>query len=209
MIKAGGRSISARSVPKSRGFPPRPALDACSEYPSRSCADGVVRVQGCMEIVERDPGPLARFEEVKADPSVPSMVFGKLTAEEPETLPQIAKAWRVPRGRFVEWFVTQHAQLYDAALLVLTEQLAREALEKADGATPEDVSVRKLQVDTRLRLASKWDRKRYGEEHERMVVAPVTIQIGGFRSWKKVEEVTQEEREVIAEVLPSVPVEDI
>lgn len=159
-------------------------------------------------MVERDPGPLARLEEVKADASVPGMVFGRIC--DGETLREIAKEWRLPRGRFVEWFTTEHAVLYDSALKVRADDLAHEALVISD-TEREEVPRDKLRVDTRFRLAAKWDRKRYGEEQERMVVAPVTIQIGGFRGWKKVEaEVTEEEREVIAEVLPSVPVvEDI
>lgn len=98
------------------------------------------------------------------DENAPSVIFQRLTdGEKPETLKEIAKAWGIPRGRFVEWFVTEHAGLYDAAQRVLAGQLAEEALEKADDAAPETVGVAKLQVETRLRLASKLDRERFGE----------------------------------------------
>lgn len=131
---------------------------------------------------EHDPGPLARFEEVKADAAVPMMVFGRVC--DGETLRGIAKEWRVPRGRFIEWFTAEHAALYDSALKIRADELAHEALSRADGAaTPEEVPAARLQVDTRLKLAAKWDRRRYGEEAERVSITPVTIQIGGFRQW--------------------------
>jgi hypothetical protein len=124
-------------------------------------------------------GPLARLEAVIADESVPGVVFQRVC--DGETLRDIAKAWELPKGQFVRWFSTEHSELYDAALKVLADDLAHEALVKADAATPEDVACAKLSVDTRLKLAGKWDRKRYGEENESRNVAPVTIQIANLR----------------------------
>lgn len=107
---------------------------------------------------------MARLVDVMSDEGSPSEVFRLLTDEgSPRTLAQIAKAWAVPRGRFVEWFTTKHADRYDAALKVLAEQLAQEALEKADAAEAEDLGPRKLQVETRLKIAARWDRDRYGD----------------------------------------------
>ena len=113
------------------------------------------------DVAPRDPGPMARLVQVKADPDVPSVIFQRLT--EKETLPQIAKAWKVPKGRFVEWFTTEHAGLYDAALKVLAADYAIDAMNAALAATPETVAVAKLQSDVALKLASKFDRARYGE----------------------------------------------
>ena len=126
------------------------------------------------ELVERDPGPMARLGAVVGRPETASVVFQRLTdADAPETLREIAKAWGVPAGRFVEWFTTEHGELYDTALKVRADQLAndallisdeQEAVEKKDGSTFDpDVGRDKLRVDTRLKLASKWDRARYGE----------------------------------------------
>jgi len=145
-----------------------------------------------------DPGPLARLEDVKRDEGAPGEVFRLLTdPDEPMTLRQIAKAWGLPRGRFVEWFTTEHAGLYDAALKVRTDDLAHEALAIADeqcevvkenGETYDpDVGRDKLRVDTRLKLAAKWDRKRYGEEADAVRVQAVTIQIANLRGETKVE----------------------
>lgn len=107
---------------------------------------------------------MARLVDVMSDEGAPSEVFRLLTDEgAPRTLAQIAKAWAVPRGRFVEWFTTKHADRYDAALKVLAEQLAQDALSSAKDATPDDVSVRKLQADVNLKVAARWDRDRYGD----------------------------------------------
>jgi hypothetical protein len=111
---------------------------------------------------DADPGPLARLEGVKGDPSAPSVIFQRVA--EGETLRDVARAWGLPRGRFVEWFSTEHSELYDRALKVRADELAHETLEIADGATAEDSAPRKLRVDTRLKLAEKWDRARYGKQ---------------------------------------------
>lgn len=134
-------------------------------------------------------GPLARLEAVIADESVPSVVFQRVC--DGETLRDIAKAWELPKGQFVRWFSTEHSELYDAALKVRADDLAHEALaisdeqaevvkESGDTYDP-DVPRDKLRIDTRLKLASRWDRKRYGEENESRQVAPVTIQIANLR----------------------------
>lgn len=96
-----------------------------------------------------------------ADPQAPGEVFRRLT--EGERLPQIATSWRVPKGRFVEWFTTKHEGLYDTALKVRAAELAMDALDEALAACPEDVAVRKLRADVALKLAAKFDRARYGE----------------------------------------------
>ena len=133
-------------------------------------------------VLAPDPGPISRLEAVVAQEHTPSVVFQRLTdADRPETLREIAKAWQVPAGRFIEWFTTQHAERYDAALRVRADQLAHKALEvastqqpgvttktKADGSievTEEDMlGHRKLYSETMLKLAGKWDRDRYGEK---------------------------------------------
>jgi hypothetical protein len=150
-----------------------------------------------------DPGPLARMEEVKSDATAPSVVFQRMTADKPETLREIARAWGVPAGRFVEWFTTEHSGMYDAALKVLAADYAHDSIGIADGAAkPEDVPAAKLQVDTRLRVASKWDRKRYGDEVESRVQAPVTIQIANLRGAALEVNVPALQGEVKVDVVP-------
>lgn len=108
-----------------------------------------------------DPGKIARLEEFKLDPEFPGDVFRRVS--EGKRLTAVAKKLRLPKGRFVEWFTTQHGELYDAALKVRAADLALDALDEALAATPEDVAVRRLRADVALKLASKWDRSRYGE----------------------------------------------
>lgn len=117
-----------------------------------------------------DPGPLARLEAVKTDVNTPTVVFQRVA--EGETLKKIAKAWQIPVGPFVEWFLVEHALLYDAALKVRADDLAHEALEVADEQCEvekengqkydPEVPRDKLRVETRLKLAAHWDRSRYG-----------------------------------------------
>jgi hypothetical protein len=112
-------------------------------------------------VASPNPGPLARLAAVKEDPETPSVIFQRLT--DGEELKEIARAWQVPKGRFIEWFTTNHADLYDAALKVRAADLAVQAMNAALEATPEDVAVRKLQADVSLKLAAKYDRARFGE----------------------------------------------
>lgn len=124
-------------------------------------------------VAERDPGPMARLESQMADQAVPGIVFQRLC--EGETLRDIAKAWMVPVGLFTQWFTEKHITLFDAALKVRADQLANEALVRADGAAPETVGVAKLQADTRLRLAAQWDRARYGAKDSGQAGGGVTV----------------------------------
>lgn len=52
---------------------------------------------------------------------------------------------------------------YEAALRVAAEVLAHDVVGIADDADPEAVPHAKLKIDTRLKVAGKWHRDRYGE----------------------------------------------
>lgn len=106
------------------------------------------------------------------DPDAPGVIFQRMC--DGEELRDIGRAWQVPKGRFLEWFTTQHSDLFDAALKVRAADYAIEAMNAALAATPEDVSVRKLQADVALKLASKYDRARFGE----MVRIEKSVSIG-------------------------------
>jgi len=107
---------------------------------------------------------MARLDEVKSDELVPTVVFQRLTAEKPETLREIGRAWGLPVGAFVQWFTTEHAGLYEQALRVLADQDAQEVVAIADGADPASVQVAKLRTEARKWRAGKWDRERYGDK---------------------------------------------
>ncbi len=55
---------------------------------------------------------------------------------------------------------------YELAFRAKADSEAHAMLGIADGATPEEVGVAKLRVETRDRLIKKWDRNRYGDKVE-------------------------------------------
>jgi len=110
---------------------------------------------------------MARLELVVADPQTPEEVFRRLTDPEgAQTLDEIAKAWRVPRGKFVEWYTSECAGRYDAALKVLGVSLGHKVLELTENATRETVGLVKMQTDRYLRLAAHWNAERYSPKVE-------------------------------------------
>lgn len=119
------------------------------------------------------------MEHVKSLPDTAGVVFQRVAGG--ETLKEIARAWGLPVGLFAHWYTTEHGRDYEAALAARSEELAHGALEAVDGATPETVGVAKLQADTYLRVAGKWNRKRYGEERDEVRTVPVVIQIANLR----------------------------
>jgi hypothetical protein len=64
----------------------------------------------------------------------------------------------------VEWFTTEHGELYEAALRVRADQDANDVVKIADDAVPESVQVAKLRSEARKWRAGKWDRERYGDK---------------------------------------------
>lgn len=116
-----------------------------------------------------DPGPLARFEAVKADPNTMSVIVQRVTdADRPETLKDIARSWKVPLGKLSEWITEDRGRTeqYAAALKVAGETAALEILRIADDAKPEDVAVAKLKVEARKWYAGRLARDRFGESQE-------------------------------------------
>jgi hypothetical protein len=119
---------------------------------------------------------MARFEDVIAKPDTMSIVVQRLS--DGETLKEIARAWEIPYGRFAQWIIEdrERSERYNAALKIWADSLAQECVaiadeqcevEKRDGSTFDpDVPRDKLRIETRLKLAGKWHRERYGESQE-------------------------------------------
>jgi hypothetical protein len=126
---------------------------------------------------------MARLAVVKADADAPAEVFRLLTdAEEPKSLEEIAKAWGVPRGRFVEWFSTEHRDRLDAAERVLGIGVLHAVKAMTDSATVENAALMKFKTDRYLRLASLLNTERYSPkvEHNHTGVMPtLVIEIAG------------------------------
>ncbi len=95
---------------------------------------------------------------------------------EGRTLRQVAKEWKVPYGRLAQWVVedAERTAQYEGALRIWADALAQEAVAIADeqgavekeggGTYDPDVGRDKLRIDTRLKIASKLYRDRYGEK---------------------------------------------
>jgi len=129
----------------------------------------VARGDVSVALEQLDPGPMARLEDVIARPDTLSIIVQRITdADAPETLKQIARAWKVPHGKLAEWITAdrERAERYANALKVAGEAAAHDVIPIADGATPEDVAVRKLQIDARKWYAGKLSRERFGESTE-------------------------------------------
>ena len=121
-----------------------------------------------------NPGPMARFEHVIKQDNTMSIIVQRLT--DGERLREIAKAWEIPYGRLAAGIAedAERKSQYEAALSIWADSLAQEAVAIADeqaevvkenGETFDpNVARDKLRIDTRLKLASRWNRERYGEK---------------------------------------------
>lgn len=120
------------------------------------------------ELALRDPGPLARFAAVVADPTTMPLVVQRLT--DGETLKEIAAAWQIPYGRLAQWIIEdrERTEQYNAALEIWADSLALETVKIADDAVADRdaVAKAKLQTAVRLSLAGKLNRRRFGESTE-------------------------------------------
>lgn len=159
-----------------RAAPRGGAGKAAPEAVDQGAATGAGRVSATAKkpIVAPDPGPLARFAEVTENPSTMPILAQRLS--EGETLKEIAKDWEIPYGRLAQWVIEdrERSEQYNVALKIWADSLAQECVSISDeqnmvtterGTTFDpDVPRDKLRIETRLKLAGKWDRNRYGEQ---------------------------------------------
>lgn len=127
---------------------------------------------------------MARLERVKADAGAPGEVFRLLTeeGEGSRTLAEIARAWRVPKGRFMEWFTTEHGALLDAAERVLGIDMCHAVRRMTDEASEENFALVKFKTDRYLRLAGMLNAQRYSPRVEPApggVMPTLVIEIAG------------------------------
>lgn len=130
-----------------------------------------------MGAISVDPGPLERFRAVVEDnPATMDVIVQRLTDGEP--LKAIARSWDVPYGKLAEWITEdrERVERYSAALRIWADSLAQECVAISDEqgevvnengkVFDPDVARDKLRIDTRLKLAGKLDRARYGDQTE-------------------------------------------
>ena len=91
-------------------------------------------------------------------------------------LRQIAGRLGVRVGELARFLVEREGE-YRGMLRVKADMLAHETLGIADGAGMEEVALAKLRIDTRFKLASKWDRVTYGDEKGAINVGNTQITI--------------------------------
>jgi hypothetical protein len=146
---------------------------------------------------------MARYNHVIAQPETMSILVQRLT--DGERLREIAKAWEIPYGRLAAWIAEnpERKSAYEAALSIWADSLAQEAVAIADeqaevvkenGETYDpNVQRDKLRIDTRLKLASRWNRDRYGEtvKHQHTGLPPsLTIVLAGEPEGRVIEHET-------------------
>lgn len=117
-----------------------------------------------------------RMQEALQDPGLIDQFCYRVA--EGETPKEICDSWRLPYGLFSKWIAEDETRKarYETALELRADAIAHESIQIADAA--EDVAKAKLQVDTRTKMAGKWDRKRYGEAQDNVGAAL----IGGLAS---------------------------
>lgn len=113
--------------------------------------------------VPGNPGPLARFLTVTADPSTPEIIVQRLAGG--ETLRDITKAWEIPHKRFLAW-IAANAALTEQCKRVLEIagiEMRMEGLEIVDGASAESIAVDKQRALYRERLSRDLNRPLFGK----------------------------------------------
>ena len=107
--------------------------------------------------------PTVRLQRELQNPDFPSQILARVA--EGETLKEIAKSIGLPKTQFLMW-VAANGDL-SAACLRIRElagvELRFEGLDIVDAATPEDVSVAKLQADYRKDLSRDLNKPLFGK----------------------------------------------
>ena len=87
---------------------------------------------------------------------------------EGETIHKVCKRMEWREGTFLRWVRLREdmsRQLKEAEA-IYADRKAQETIDIADLANPDDVAVRKLQVETRLKVASKLNPEKWGDQRQ-------------------------------------------
>lgn len=118
---------------------------------------------------------IRKFEEWRLAPENWSMLMQRVAMG--ETLKEVCAGQGMPYSlvaKHIAGTPTLKAE-YDGALQIWADALGQETIKIADDATPETVGPAKLQVDTRLKVAGKLYRERYGEREAPLVAVNVNL----------------------------------
>lgn len=107
--------------------------------------------------------PSARWDEAIADVMTLRVIVSRIA--EGEALREVCRSRGWPYSHVARWLSEDDSRRaeYEWALRLWADAVAQETLGVADGADAESVGVAKLRIETRMRLAARWDRERYGE----------------------------------------------
>jgi len=113
----------------------------------------------------RDPGPMARLEELKSAPDTMSVIVQRLA--DGETLPKIAKSWDVPYGKLAEWITedADRAEQYARGKRLAVHALADQVIEIADDIDEKSKNATakaRVRIHARQWAAEKWAPERFG-----------------------------------------------
>lgn len=118
---------------------------------------------------------LRAFDEWKAEPISWSELVQRVA--EGETLREFCSSKKLPFSLVAKEIASDQLKKaeYDAALAIWGDSLAQESIAIVDGAKPETVGVEKLRAETRLKMAGKLDRDRYGEREGPRVAVNISL----------------------------------
>jgi hypothetical protein len=118
---------------------------------------------------------LQAFDEWKKDPLSVTVLVQRVA--EGGTLKAYCTSIGVPYSLVAQYVAQTPAvkSQYDAALQMWGDSLAQETVGIADKADAETIGASKLQVETRLKLAGKIDRERYGEREAPKVQVNIAL----------------------------------
>ena len=120
-------------------------------------------------------------DDVRLFDQVLARICGAWDADDPPERPpspyEVCKQMGLSYGALLAWVTLEdeRTERFDRALKLRAQLLAEETLAIADGEEGAVVARDKLRIQVRQFLASKWDRKRYGEHVSHEVSATLTI----------------------------------
>jgi hypothetical protein len=169
---ARARAMQAETLTMStKPKPVKPKAKAKKKPPGRpSTFTSRIAAAICRRIAEGEP-----LAEICRDPKMPAT--------------RTVSGWRRDRPGFAEDFRAAREEGFDALAvecLAIADDTSRDTIDTEHGPRPDNewIARSRLRIDTRLKLLSKWDPKRYGErvEVEQNGSVDVVVVIGGSTS---------------------------
>ena len=150
-------------------------------------------------------GKVDRWRVIEGEAGTLEVICTRVS--EGESLADIARAWNVPKGLMGRWLAEspERMQAYKGALSLWGDEKAQECIGLADGADTEGgagIAHAKLQIDTRLKLAAKWNQEMYGDKVTQVNVGSVnqidvSLGEGALALLKQIREIAVKQPETV------------